>query len=189
MVTTNSEKHILEIPEVRKVGVYAIHNKENNKYYVGSSTNIYNRMKTHRKNIEDMIGSNLKIREDLKSKEDIKNFEFIVLETFEDFQITDIDLRHKESEYIKKYDAYNGYNCWNRMPCETGFFGKCERLSSSSIITKKYYHKSDVENMTCYELLGRYEKIIKSGNKNDCNGYLLRNEIIERMSRGQNAII
>lgn len=189
MVTTNSEKHILEIPEVRKVGVYAIHNKENDKYYVGSSTNIYNRMKTHRKNIEDMIGSNLKIREDLKSKEDIKKFEFIVLETFEDFQITDIDLRHKESEYIKKYDAYNGYNCWNRMPCETGFFGKCERLSSSSIITKKYYHKSDVENMTCYELLGRYEKIIKSGNKNDCNGYLLRNEIIERMSRGQNTSI
>lgn len=102
MITTNSSKYIIEIPEVRKVGVYAIHNKENNKYYVGSSTNIYNRMKTHRKNIEDMIGSNLKMREDLKSEEDIKNFEFIVLETFEDFQVTDIELRKKEEEYIKK---------------------------------------------------------------------------------------
>ena len=44
MVTTNKNTHVLEIPEVRKVGVYAIHNKENNKYYVGSSTNIYNRI-------------------------------------------------------------------------------------------------------------------------------------------------
>lgn len=189
MITTNSSKHIIEIPEVRKVGVYAIHNKENNKYYVGSSTNIYNRMKTHRKNIENMIGSNLKMREDLKSEEDIKNFEFIVLETFEDFQITDIELRKKEEEYIKKYNAYDGYNCWNRTPCETGFFGSCERLSSKTVLPKKYFHKSDVEKMTCYELLGRYEKVLLKGNKNDCNGYLLRNEIVERMSRGQNTNI
>ena len=184
----NIKLHELIVPEVKKVGVYAIRNKRTNKYYIGSSTNIEARMKSHRSNLERKRGLNKKMLSDLESG-NILDFEFVVLETFEDFQITDIELRKKEEEYIKKYNAYDGYNCWNRTPCETGFFGSCERLSSKTVLPKKYFHKSDVEKMTCYELLGRYEKVLLKGNKNDCNGYLLRNEIIERMSRGQNTNI
>ena len=73
------KKHIIEVPDVEAVGVYAIHNRKNDKYYVGSSVNIKTRLKTHQRNMEKLQGSNLKIDEDLK------NFEFIVLKTFPDF--------------------------------------------------------------------------------------------------------
>lgn len=46
----NKKQHIIDVPDVPKIGVYAIRNKKNNKYYVGSSSNIKARMKTHRSN-------------------------------------------------------------------------------------------------------------------------------------------
>lgn len=76
------KKHIINVPDVQAVGVYAIHNKKNNKYYVGSSVNVKTRLKTHQRNMEKLQGSNLKMDEDLKTFEDLKNFEFIVLKTF-----------------------------------------------------------------------------------------------------------
>lgn len=36
----NKKQHIIDVPDVPKIGVYAIRNKKNNKYYVGSSSNI-----------------------------------------------------------------------------------------------------------------------------------------------------
>lgn len=110
------KKHIIEVPDVEAVGVYAIHNRKNDKYYVGSSVNIKTRLKTHQRNMEKLQGSNLKIDEDLKTFEDLENFEFIVLKTFPDFTITDYDLREAEEEFIKKYNAYHGYN--SQPPCE-----------------------------------------------------------------------
>ena len=89
----NVKSHVLSVPNVEKVGVYAVHNKKTNKYYVGSSVNIKSRMKSHRSNIEKLKGSNLRMDEDLKTVEDIANFEFLVLETFEDYKITESQLR------------------------------------------------------------------------------------------------
>lgn len=70
----NKKQHIIDVPDVPKIGVYAIRNKKNNKYYVGSSSNIKARMKTHRSNLERLYGSNTKMDEDLKSKDDIIYF-------------------------------------------------------------------------------------------------------------------
>lgn len=95
------KKHIIEVPDVEAVGVYAIHNKKNDKYYIGSSVNVKTRLKTHQRNMEKLQGSNLKIDEDLKTFEDLENFEFIVLKTFPDFTITDYDLREAEEGFIK----------------------------------------------------------------------------------------
>lgn len=93
------------IPEVQKIGVYAIHNKANNKYYIGSSCNIYSRMKYHNIN-----GTNRQIIIDrCKYKPD--KWELLVLKTFEDGTIKADDLIKAENYYIDKYDSINkGYN-------------------------------------------------------------------------------
>ena len=95
------KKHIIEVPDVEAVGVYAIHNKKNDKYYIGSSVNVKTRLKTHQRNMEKLQGSNLKMDEDLKTFEDLENFEFIILKPFPDFTITDYDLREAEEGFIK----------------------------------------------------------------------------------------
>lgn len=64
----------------------------------------------------------------MKTAEDIKNFSFIVLETFEDYSITEKDLREKELFYIKKYNAYYGYNDTFRKPNKSGHYGINEYL-------------------------------------------------------------
>lgn len=118
------------IPEVRKIGVYAIHNKKNGKYYIGSSVNVYKRMKQQKTAIKN-YGLNAKIIKDMFSK----NFdvEFLVLQTFENNTITDNQLRKAEYEYIQKYDSIkNGYN--TSVPFATG---KYKGLLECEIIERR----------------------------------------------------
>lgn len=140
------KEHYIIVPDVEKIGVYAIFNSKTNKYYVGSSVNIKRRMKEHRAKIESLDGSNIKIGEDLKTTEDIKNFSFIVLETFEDYTITEKVLRDKEEFYIKKYNAYNGYNDITRHPNYSGYFGRNEYLRC-----RKSYNKRRLKYWKCYK--------------------------------------
>lgn len=181
----NTKQHLIQVPDVQKVGIYAIHNKTNGKYYVGSSVNINSRMKSHRSNMEKLNGSNLKFYEDLNNEEDIKNFEFIVLETFEDYQITDWELRKKEAEYIEKYDAYNGYNNPNRTPTMNGYFGDNEYLFCKKQQWKKQkkLSVSEVETMGNLELLHFYASIIPKARKMKLDVEILENEILKRMSK------
>ena len=184
VVVLNEKNHIISVPNVKKIGVYAIHNISNDKYYVGSSVNINARMKTHRSNIEKLNGSNLKFDEDLKSEEDIKNFEFIVIETFEDYQITECELRKKEEEYIKKYDAYNGYNVEGRNPFINGYFGKNEYLFCKKYNRpKRKLNMNDVRRMTNREILHRYTNLLSknSDNKYKTSINILEYEILKRM--------
>ena len=112
------------VPEIQKIGVYAIHNKKNNKYYIGSSVNVYTRLLTQCATINSN-GLNMRILEDIISKN--YDFEFLVLETFEDGTITDRELRQKEYYYMKKYDSMeNGYNI--NYPWETGKFKNGQKL-------------------------------------------------------------
>lgn len=149
------KKHIIEVPDVEAVGVYAIHNKKNDKYYIGSSVNVKTRLKTHQRNMEKLQGSNLKIDEDLKTFEDLENFEFIVLKTFPDFAITDYELRKFEKEFIEKYEAYKGYNNESHEPVSTGFYNKNELLRCKKARPKAYkkLDHSDISKMTDYELV------------------------------------
>ena len=103
-------EEFFNIPQVQKIGIYAIRNKSNNKYYIGSSVNVYNRMLTHARSILRYGGISIHMAKDLKKK-DYKNLEFIVLKTFEDGVITDGELRDKEWEMILKYQSnISGYN-------------------------------------------------------------------------------
>lgn len=130
------------IPEVQKIGVYAIHNKKNGKYYIGSSVNVFKRMKQQKRAIKS-YGLNDKILSDMFTKK--FDLEFIVLETFEDNTITDKQLRQAEYKYIQKYDSIqNGYN--TNIPFPTGKFRgllKCnvEQKRATAKFEKERYDK------------------------------------------------
>ena len=184
MIALNVKKHVLNVPNVEKIGVYAIHNKKTNKFYVGSSINIKSRMRSHRSNIEKLQGSNLKMDEDLKTLDDVKNFEFLVIETFEDYKITEMQLRQKESDYIDYYDANNGYNNPNRTPFVNGYFEKNELLvCKKATANKKRLTHKDVRKMSNFELLHRYAEFYN--NKTDCctSVKIAEREILKRMDK------
>ena len=128
-------KQIFSIPKIQKVGIYAIRNKKTNKYYIGSSVNVYSRMLTHARNIIRFGGINETMAKDINGKRDFKNIEFIVLKTFEDGTITDKQLREEESEMFKKYDSMNnGYNI--QYTHGNGKFNPDEKLFCKPITNK-----------------------------------------------------
>lgn len=176
-----SKEHYIIVPDVEKIGVYAIFNRKTNKYYVGSSVNIKRRMKEHRAKIESLDGSNIKIGEDLKTAEDIKNFSFIVLETFEDYTITEGELRSKEAFYIEKYNACNGYNDITRQPNYSGYFGKHEYLRCMKHYSKR---RLNIENVTNKTLLKMYEsKLLNKQKYKNYSMWNIENEILKRMDK------
>lgn len=99
-----------EIPEIQKVGVYAIRNKINDKYYIGSTTNLYHRFSLYFRDFNKNLGINRKMCDDF-NKFGHSNFEIIVIEEFLDNELTSKELRDIEWKYIKQYKAIeNGYN-------------------------------------------------------------------------------
>ena len=107
-------EELFSIPQVQKVGIYAIYNKKSGKYYIGSSINVYSRMLTHARAILHHGGINIAMVEELYKEMRRKNYdclEFLVLKTFEDGTITDEELRLKEWKTILKYKSHIcGYN-------------------------------------------------------------------------------
>lgn len=123
-------KNILTIPECEKIGIYGILNTENGKMYIGSAKNIKRRLTTQRNNLISMYGCNTKIRHDISRKTDLKKFKFVILETFEDGEITDFQLAKIEKGWQKKYNTIeNGYNF--DIAETSGRSGKKEVLFSS----------------------------------------------------------
>jgi group I intron endonuclease len=60
-------------------GIYKIINKINGKYYVGSSTNIYNRWRSHKSALLRGVHSNVKLQ-NAWNKSGKENFDFIIVE-------------------------------------------------------------------------------------------------------------
>ena len=154
---------VFSIPQVQKIGIYAIHNKANGKFYIGSSVNVYNRMLTHARSILRNGGINIHMAKDLKKK-DYKNLEFIVLKTFEDGVITDRKLRDKEWKMILKYQSHiSGYN-------KAGTHGNCcfseEQLLYCPVVkvskkkeTKKEAKKENYDRISATLPKGTTERI------------------------------
>lgn len=96
---------LFSIPEVNKIGIYAIYNKKLDKVYIGSSTNVYTRMKQHAANIKRYGGVNKSmILDQIKSSD----LEFSVIKTFEDGEITEKTLRKEEQKYIDLFRKHCG---------------------------------------------------------------------------------
>ena len=86
-------------------GIYAIHNKINNKYYIGQSKDIKNRWMQHQSRLRCGTHEN----KHLQSSYNIYlegSFEYLVIE-----ECCVDSLDEREMYYIQKYDSYNnGYN-------------------------------------------------------------------------------
>lgn len=107
----NEHFDLYGIPEVQKIGVYGIHNIVDDKYYIGSTTNLYHRFSLYFRCLMENTGINRKMEIDFCNGRKIEDFEIIIFEDFENNTITNLELRKKEHEYIEKYDAIkNGYN-------------------------------------------------------------------------------
>ena len=112
----SKSKNEIQIIKIHKPGIYAIHNKRNNKYYIGSTNDLCNRTKTHRYNLNNWL-ANKRIIQDLCSGCNQTDFEFIALEIFENGEVTEAQLRKREAYFIKKYNSdTQGYNDPNHRP-------------------------------------------------------------------------
>lgn len=170
-------KKYFKIPEVQEIGIYAIRNKTNDKYYIGSSVNVYFRMLTHARNLIKFYGINAKMGEDIKGKRDFKNFEFIVLKTFENNSITDRELRREEENYIQKYNSRkNGYNL--QWAYSNGKFEQNQKLCCKIVETAKKSETGNrnTKNKRVYDRFsillpkGTKERIQRQGES--INGYI-----------------
>lgn len=88
--------------------VYGIHNKITNKWYIGSTFNLHDRIRRHRYYLLKQQHHSQKLQKSF-NKHGIENFEVIILENCNKLDID--DLINKEIDYIEKFDSLNnGYN-------------------------------------------------------------------------------
>lgn len=152
--------------EIHKPGVYAIHNKRNDKYYVGSTNDLFNRTKTHRQNMYNGT-VNMKMLPDLIKG--VHDFEFLALEVFDDGEITESYLRSREEYFIKKYKSdLNGYNNPAHRPAPHPTKGK--DLVFSHPVKSKDKRSYDRVSVTLPK--GTKERIKAKGES--INGYITR---------------
>lgn len=124
------------IPEIEKPGIYAIHNIKADKYYIGSTSNLYYRFSLYFRDLNRGHGINSKMDKDIQSIYDLDNFEIIIIEMYEDNEIENIELRRREIKYISQYDSINnGYNTMS-MP-NPGNIPAKQKLCSKKYMTKQ----------------------------------------------------
>lgn len=143
---------LTNIPKIEKIGIYAVHNKINDKYYIGSAFNVYSRLLQHERDLRlrDRLTVTGKISEDYK-KYGKDNFEFIILETFENGLLYE-ELYKKEREYAVKYNAIHpyGYNTWMPAPTNSGKCGQPIRChSTDELIAKRKEYNKNFTTLTC----------------------------------------
>lgn len=132
--------------DLKRCGIYAIRNKINNKYYVGKSINIYERMRQHINKLNKTSkDSNFHLNKSwFKYGRD--NFEYIILE---DIELNDDLLKQQELYWILKLKSNQrnfGYNL--RLDSET----KCilsketkKRMSKGTLLYYKNNPKVKIE--------------------------------------------
>lgn len=88
------------------MGIYKIYNANEGKYYIGQSTNIENRIRTHINSLKKCKHENRRLQRAF-NKYGIEKFEFSILKEVNDPSLLD----YYESYYAEKYNAVNeGYN-------------------------------------------------------------------------------
>lgn len=125
-------------------GIYKITNLKNNKIYIGSSSNLKQRLRQHRSFLKLNEHCNKHLQSSY-NKYGIENFKFEILETTEEQ-----NLESKEEYYIKLFDSTNnkkGYN--KRINCNTNRGRKVNEIGklNMSIGQKgKKFKKEDILN-------------------------------------------
>jgi group I intron endonuclease len=125
----------------KKAGVYEFRNKVNNKVYIGSSKNIYYRLKDHLKTLHTQRHYNKHFQYSW-DKYGEENFEFRVVE-FCDVQ----EILVLEQKYIELTNACNkkyGYNIMPNALNNSGYkWTEEERIRRSKYEHEKYHKLSD----------------------------------------------
>ena len=129
-----------------KSGIYGIHNKINNKWYIGQSKDIKDRNYHERRNMKKGRFHNNSENPHFVNaikKYGINSFEFVIIE-----YCPIEELNKKEIYYIKKYNAKspNGYNLTNGGEATRGYKHTLESRKKMSEIQKKLY----AEGKTCF---------------------------------------
>lgn len=115
--------------------------------------NVKRRLKTHAGTLFKYGAISVTMLKDGYRKNNYKNYDFLVLETFEDNTITDKQLRQREAYYINKYKSnVKGYNVSDPYP--TGKYGdsllKCPKMEPRKTIKRTAktaeYTKRAVDN-------------------------------------------
>lgn len=89
-------------------GIYKIANTENGQAYIGRSTDIENRWKQHRDDLEKGIHHSYKLQRCYDQLSDKSMLKYEVVEIVDDIS----DMPEREQYYYDQYDSYNnGYNC------------------------------------------------------------------------------
>lgn len=108
------------------VGIYKITNKINNKVYIGQSSDIKRRWRTHRQSFKNKRKDTVLTK--AFQKYGIENFTFEVLE---ECDISELDC--KEQFYIEYYDSYNqGYNM--NLGGQQGSYGLEQKISNAQLL-------------------------------------------------------
>lgn len=131
---------------MNKSGIYGIHNKISNKWYIGQSQDIKDRNYHEKRNMRLGKFHNNKENPHFVNaikKYGINAFEFVVIEHC---PIDELD--EKEIYYIKKYNSKspNGYNLTNGGKSTRGYKHTEETRKKMSKIQKKLY----AEGKTCF---------------------------------------
>lgn len=134
-----AKKQDEELPRIS--GIYGIRNLINNKIYIGSSKNIYNRVKRHKNLLKNNTHDNTYIQRSY-NKYGLNNFIFFIIEE------CDISELLEREDYHIKYNnslvGNNGYNLKQITKDESGFVYSTvtrERLSNSR---KKYAQNNKI---------------------------------------------
>ena len=112
----------IEFDLIKKCGIYSIKNVINNKEYIGSSRNLYNRLHEHFHNLKNNKSHNSHLQ-NAWNKYGEDNFKFEILEIISDIEkienLTELLIK-KEESYIIKMNSNNrlfGYN--SRVICNS----------------------------------------------------------------------
>ena len=103
-----TKRKIERINAPQKVGIYMLRNKSTGNRYIGSTTNLYNRLNAHSDAIRRGYSINRKIDADIEAGH--SEFDFLVLASFEDGEITNEDLSRMERELITQHGTEDEYN-------------------------------------------------------------------------------
>lgn len=143
------------------VGIYAIKNKINNKFYIGISIDIKRRWLTHVRDFNKQQHYN-EYLQNAWHKYGGENFEFIILE-----QLENIDnhlLNEKEKFWIENYNSYNdGYNL--TIGGDSEFFVSYEtreKIRQKNIERKEFGENNPFSKLTNEQVL----EIVKYYNDN-----------------------
>lgn len=111
-------------------GIYKISNTINNKVYIGSTVNLYDRYHNHKSRVKRNAHENYYFQKDV-CEYGLDSFVFEVIELCEKD-----NLKQLESRYMDEYKSYNEQFGYNIMIKEDSTFSREKRVSTREKISK-----------------------------------------------------